>query len=192
MERITQRSKTGEAYIPECFSRCDGDGCSEKCNDCEVQSTLIETLAKYEDLEVTPEQLKELDNLYLAKCEEVNQLNAKLAEAEAYIRLAEKMNLCDLVAENQRLTNTLIFRNAELLECKEALKKWNNERMNYEEVKALIKQYKNKVNLKLYSNDYAKGYCMGVLNTLTADEVSEDEYNELSKFVDDVFDGKGE
>lgn len=64
--------------------------------------------------------------------------------------------------------------------------------MNCEEVKTLIMQYKNKVNLKLCSNDYAKGYCMGVLSTMTADEVSEDEYNELSKLVDDTFDSKGE
>ncbi len=64
--------------------------------------------------------------------------------------------------------------------------------MKYEYIKQVIMQYKNKVNLKLCSNDYAKGYCMGVLSTTTADEVSDDEYNELSKLVDDVFDSKGE
>ena len=64
--------------------------------------------------------------------------------------------------------------------------------MKYEYIKQLIMQYKNKVNLKLCSNDYAKGFCMGVLSTMTASDISEDGYNELSKLVDDVFDSKGE
>jgi len=36
----------------------------------------IDMFAKYEDLELSPQQIKEVDKLYLEKCEEVNQLKA--------------------------------------------------------------------------------------------------------------------
>lgn len=80
MKRITNRDKQGNVYIPECFSRCNGMGCSEKCNDCTVQDALINTLAAYEDTNLIPERIIEVDKLYLEKCEEVNRLNAELAE----------------------------------------------------------------------------------------------------------------
>lgn len=37
---------------------------------------LKNALGKYEDLEVTPEQIKEIDKLYKEKCEEVNKLKS--------------------------------------------------------------------------------------------------------------------
>lgn len=64
-----------------------------------------------------------------------------------------------------------------------------SENMNkFEDFKEVIFKYKNKVSLKLCSNDFGKGYCLGMLSTLTSDDISEDEYNELTKLIDDIFD----
>lgn len=62
--------------------------------------------------------------------------------------------------------------------------------MKYDAIKEVILRCKNKVNLKAYSNDFAKGYCYGVINTSSG--IKDDEYNELAKMIDDVFDSKGE
>lgn len=62
--------------------------------------------------------------------------------------------------------------------------------MNFSAIKEVILRCKNKVNLKLYSNDFAKGYCYGVINT--SNRINEDEYNTLSRMIDEVFDSKGE
>lgn len=62
--------------------------------------------------------------------------------------------------------------------------------MDYKAIKEVILRYKGKVNKKLYSMDFAKGYCYGVINT--SKRINEDEYNELSRMIDDVFDSKGE
>lgn len=40
--------------------------------------TIYWQLKKYEDVGLTPDQIREFDKLYLAKCEEVNQLKAEL------------------------------------------------------------------------------------------------------------------
>ena len=61
--------------------------------------------------------------------------------------------------------------------------------MTYDAIKEVILRCKNKVNLKAYSNDFAKGYCYGVINT--SSRIKDDEYNELAKMIDDVFDSKG-
>lgn len=58
--------------------------------------------------------------------------------------------------------------------------------MNFDAIKEVILRCKNKVNLKMYSMDFAKGYCYGVINT--SNKINEDEYNELSRMIDDVFD----
>lgn len=41
--------------------------------------TIYWQLKKYEDVGLTPDQIREMDKLYLAKCEEVNRLRAELA-----------------------------------------------------------------------------------------------------------------
>ena len=53
MERLTNRNKHGGAYYPYCFKEntCDGIGTSEKCNDCDFNTSVCEKLANYEDLE---------------------------------------------------------------------------------------------------------------------------------------------
>ena len=61
-------------------------------------------------------------------------------------------------------------------------------RMTLIEIKEVILRCKNKVNLKVYSNDFAKGYCYGVLNT--SNKINTDEYNKLAKMIDDVFDSE--
>ena len=58
--------------------------------------------------------------------------------------------------------------------------------MNFDAIKKVILRCKNKVNLKMYSTDFVKGYCYGVINT--SNKINDDEYNELSKMIDDVFD----
>lgn len=41
--------------------------------------TIYWQLKKYEDVGLTPDQIREMDKLYLEKCEEVNRLKAELA-----------------------------------------------------------------------------------------------------------------
>ena len=75
MKRLTAWEE-GKAYYPECFEEpCLGMGCEEEI--CEFNAKVCETLARYEDTSLTPEQLIEIDRLYLEKCEEVNRLREK-------------------------------------------------------------------------------------------------------------------
>ena len=60
MERLTKRNECGDAYYPECYERCYGEGSSEKCNDCDYDEKICDTLAGYEDTGLTPEQVMEL------------------------------------------------------------------------------------------------------------------------------------
>lgn len=60
--------------------------------------------------------------------------------------------------------------------------------MNYVEIKDLIVRYKNKVNMKLCSNDYAKGYCYGAL--ALSKNINKETYDELVREIDDVFDAE--
>lgn len=48
-----------------------------------AQADLYETLKAYEDTNLTPEQIKEIDKLYIEKCQEVNELKvSKLYDIE--------------------------------------------------------------------------------------------------------------
>lgn len=60
MKRLTKRNECGDAYYPECYERCYGEGASEKCNDCEYDKKICDTLAGYEDTGLTPEKIVEL------------------------------------------------------------------------------------------------------------------------------------
>ena len=80
MERLTARTEQGDAYIPECFNRCEGAGTTEKCRECEIEHKLVYSLAAYEDLGVSPEKLHEISDMYLDRCKEINRLRAELAE----------------------------------------------------------------------------------------------------------------
>lgn len=59
MERLTDRYSDGTAFIPEHIKQRFG-----------MQSA-INLLAAYEDLDLMPEQIKQMDVLYREKCEEV-------------------------------------------------------------------------------------------------------------------------
>lgn len=67
--------------------------------------------------------------------------------------------------------------------------KTTEENPYFEEIKNTVEQYKNKVNLKLCSSDYAKGFCYGLLSYAHSwKEINDDEYDELAVVVDDAFD----
>lgn len=52
MERLTRRNENDSSYfIPQCFEKCAGKGCSEKCNDCPIEESIIDKLGAYEDAE---------------------------------------------------------------------------------------------------------------------------------------------
>lgn len=67
MERLTRRTECGDAYYPECFDHCMGEGASEKCNDCEYDKKICDTLADYEDTGLTPPEIMELKERDTAK-----------------------------------------------------------------------------------------------------------------------------
>lgn len=81
MERLTARNETGQAYYKQCFEEpCSGMG-EQNCTICDYHNeTVCERLAAYEDTDLEPEKIKELSDMFLEKCEEVNRLNAELAE----------------------------------------------------------------------------------------------------------------
>ena len=60
MERLTKRNECGDAYYPECYERCYGEGSSEKCNDCDYDEKICDTLADYEDTGLTPPEIMKL------------------------------------------------------------------------------------------------------------------------------------
>lgn len=59
MERLTERNKSSHkhAYYPRCFKEpCYGSGC--KIKDCPFETAVCERLAAYEDIGMTPEEIK--------------------------------------------------------------------------------------------------------------------------------------
>ena len=67
MERLTKRNECGDAYYPECYERCYGEGSSEKCNDCDYDEKICDTLADYEDTGLTPPEIMDLKERDTAK-----------------------------------------------------------------------------------------------------------------------------
>lgn len=67
MARLTRRTECGDVYYPECYERCYGEGASEKCNDCDYDEKICDTLAGYEDTGLTPEQIRKLKDRDTAK-----------------------------------------------------------------------------------------------------------------------------
>lgn len=60
MARLTSRDKHGHAYFPECFKDpCNGFGC--KNEQCEYLDAVCKKLAEYEDTDLTPDQIREID-----------------------------------------------------------------------------------------------------------------------------------
>lgn len=70
MKRLTARNKRGIAYYPTCVSEEKKD-CNQQCHKCSFDAQVCHRLAEYEDLGVTPEQIRKIDELYSAKCRQV-------------------------------------------------------------------------------------------------------------------------
>ncbi len=84
MERLTARNEKGGAYYPGCFEEpCCGEGC--KIDNCELARKQCERLAAYEDLGVTPEQIREIDKLYGEKCRELAEVKKSYEEKKRNI-----------------------------------------------------------------------------------------------------------
>lgn len=72
MSRLTSRDKHGHAYFHQCFEEpCCGSGCQKDA--CEFLTQVCEKLAGYEETGLTPEQIREIDKLYLEKCRELEE-----------------------------------------------------------------------------------------------------------------------
>ena len=69
MERLTGIDTNG-VYLLKCLE-CSDFG---KCASCVHKYKVFERLSEYELLGITPEQVKEMDELYKKKCEEVHKL----------------------------------------------------------------------------------------------------------------------
>ncbi len=73
MERLTRRSKVGEALPIKHMNLMHMDTTSE-----DNLTNILERLADYEDTNLTPAQLQEIDKLYAEKCKEVVELKEEL------------------------------------------------------------------------------------------------------------------
>ena len=68
MERLTFRNSFGEVHA-KCQERCTDN---EFCNpDICMNGKVLERLAKYEELEISPEQVREMDKAYTELCKEL-------------------------------------------------------------------------------------------------------------------------
>lgn len=76
MSRLTSRDEHGNAYFPQCFEDpCNGSGCQKE--QCEYLNVVCEKLAEYEDTELLPDQIREIDKLYSEKCRELEEERKK-------------------------------------------------------------------------------------------------------------------
>lgn len=91
MDRYTVRGPEGNAYYPKCFEgECFGMESREECEKCQMTFDICERLAAYEDLEVLPEQLRELDGMYKEVCEKLAEYQ-KLEEQGLLLRFPCKV-----------------------------------------------------------------------------------------------------
>ena len=70
MNRLTKTYKDGTHGV--------SDEWEDRENSYAYKDALIESVGQYEDLELTPEQIRTVDNLYAAKCREVSELQMEL------------------------------------------------------------------------------------------------------------------
>ncbi len=114
MERLTERSAIGNYFYPKCFEKCDGNGSSEKCNDCEITTSICEKLGKYEDLEEQGRLLK---------------LPCKIGDDVYYVpsEVNYKLNILNRHSENnkvyrQKVEDFVLTRHGWYLECDQDVK----------------------------------------------------------------------
>lgn len=90
MERLTERNESGQAYYKKCFEEpCNGMG-ERDCDTCEHSYAACERLAEYEDLEITAEQVKDIDKAYTDLCAEFGEYK-KLEERGLLLKLPCKV-----------------------------------------------------------------------------------------------------
>lgn len=76
MERLTARDNHGHAYFQQCFEEpCNGYGCQRDC--CDFLTEVCERLTQYEEIGLTPEQIRQVDELYAEKCRELAEERKK-------------------------------------------------------------------------------------------------------------------
>lgn len=82
MERLTSyKSECGREMICR-YDDCET--CEEYCphmnqDNCPCLQEVLEKLAAYEDIGLTPEQLIEVDRLYAEKCKELTELEKRVS-----------------------------------------------------------------------------------------------------------------
>lgn len=93
MKRLTERNEFGEAYYKKCFEEpCNGTG-ERDCSACEHSDVICETLAAYEDLGITPEQMKEIDRYYSELSKELGKYKKLEEQHKEAIAKAQAMEL---------------------------------------------------------------------------------------------------
>ena len=81
MERLTARNENGETYYPHYYAADGCGGFRMGCDECPYNDNICERLAAYEDTDLTPDQIRQMDQLYREKCEELAKVEAAIAEA---------------------------------------------------------------------------------------------------------------
>ena len=79
MERLTARNEFGDAYYKNCFI---GHCIQKNRKECDFDQNYCDRLAEYEDLEISPEQVREMDSAY-------TKLSIEFAK---YKKIEEKLN----------------------------------------------------------------------------------------------------
>lgn len=87
MERLT--ADTGEVIKTKGRPCCDVCNGFISCVECPINE-VIWRLVKYEQTGLTPEQIREMDGLYLEKCVELNTIKMKI---ENYISRLDECNV---------------------------------------------------------------------------------------------------
>lgn len=99
MSRLTARTIHGHVYFPRCFEDpCNGSGCQKE--QCEYLNVVCEKLAEYEDTELLPDRIREIDKLYSEKCRELAEERKKHEWIPCSERLPE-MHREDMEAEGE-------------------------------------------------------------------------------------------
>lgn len=74
MDRLTKKNTSGTGYFyPACFEKCDGVVNKQKCEKCKNDAKYCERLGQYEDLGLTPEQIRKIDVMYRELAEKLAQ-----------------------------------------------------------------------------------------------------------------------
>jgi hypothetical protein len=111
MKRYTSKNKDG---VNEIKSRGIQAELNYWCtyfsgyDNCIVRGDAVDCLAEYEDIGLTPGQLREIDKLYKEKCEEVAKLQERIRRANAaYQTVYERLQKYEQEADWRKNGRTL-------------------------------------------------------------------------------------